>query len=510
MRIVHLPLAATLAILSAGVFALGKDHRELAAGGATARNARVDIRVEAHSGDSKLTGGNAFATPEASRMVTRARNWPECPHDYYTEPRPQTKGPGPSPFGDVARSGPITDIPEFHDCQRFITAPSAAPETWRYDSLYAVFASFRLDSLEADLCRSPDGVTISKSSDILRPGVRRSVRDSAAARRTGPHVEPHDVEREPVSQRRTPCASRDANPSYSAHAIATATIYSYDTDEYKPLAIQPGWNCLFLYKREQWRARMVSVESDDECLKAVTDPENLGTLLAVRATSPGGTNDGSYPPVARWDWDRSRREHYIGIKCGPAWCEIGRTGFSPSPSQPSAAPTWKVKGWYDEQHLAIPLPSAGAGLRVRPGVAIGTVAPVDDLATFKHEDFAGTWKQVAALTLNAPSPEYASKLLLKGDMSRTFLSFCAGTREDCGIPSNVSFTATTGVYDADLTADPWWAKLSPRQGTPRYYQVVRRKHLGITIPGTARWRWWPDDERIWILCPEGCCETLID
>jgi len=44
--------------------------------------------------------------------------------------------------GELSPAGPITNIPEFHDCQRFVSNPGAS-----FDSLFAIFASFRLDSV---------------------------------------------------------------------------------------------------------------------------------------------------------------------------------------------------------------------------------------------------------------------------------------------------------------------------------------------------------------------------
>src|SRR5262245_5024616 len=47
--------------------------------------------------------------------------------------------------GSVKVAGFISKVPEFHDCQRFIGP------TRHYGALYAVFASYRLDALEARL-----------------------------------------------------------------------------------------------------------------------------------------------------------------------------------------------------------------------------------------------------------------------------------------------------------------------------------------------------------------------
>src|SRR5207245_9510779 len=96
-------------------------------------------------------------------------------------------------------------------------------------------------------------------------------------------------------------------------------------------------------------------------------------------------NDAAYPPVARWDWDPAHHEQYIGIKCGVAWCEVGSQQFAPAPALtagPSFDPVtgftattgsdhvYTIKGWYDEQQLAVP---AGDGLA--PGACHGVLMP---------------------------------------------------------------------------------------------------------------------------------------
>lgn len=66
---------------------------------------------------------------------------PECPHDWrkYLEGRRLIT----SPSGGFTLPGPITDVPEFHDCQRFIL-PTGGDGS--YDQLYAVFVPPDLDT----------------------------------------------------------------------------------------------------------------------------------------------------------------------------------------------------------------------------------------------------------------------------------------------------------------------------------------------------------------------------
>ena len=46
-----------------------------------------------------------------------------------------------------------------------------------------------------------------------------------------------------------------------------------------------------------------------------------------------------------------------------------------------------------------------------------------------------------------------------------------------------------------------------------YKCAYRTDHAGVKdlngnpvdIPGTARWKWDEDDEKLWVRCPQGCC-----
>jgi hypothetical protein len=300
---------------------------------------------------------------------------------------------------------------------------------------------------------------------------------------------------------------------FSRYVVAVATIYSYDTDQYRPLGIMPGFNCLFVWVRGQYRAKMVPVSADVECKKIHTNPDSLvGKPLDVREFQAGaGYTDADYPPVARWDWDPWNRSHYMGIKCMSAWCEIGDFGFVTSPSHPAPplpadARVWKIKGWYDEQHLAI----ASDG-KLIPGPARGTVVPNPKLPTYDRDSlYSRQWKHVASMLLDRASPLYRLKLLLQGDSPdparMTTLSFCKGTAKECQI-ANPPAAPESESWWSLWQADPWWGKITAPDGAVQYRYVVRRKHPGIKIPATARWRWETDDERMWVFCPEGCCEV---
>ena len=412
---------------------------------------------------SLVAGAIACETTLSGGAATPTIGRPECPSDSFaisvvdsvrtlrgvvTHPRTITT---------IPLAGPISNVPEFHDCQELIKDNG-------YLSLYAIFASFRLDLLADSL-------------DTLKYTITK-------------------------------------------RAFPAAEIYSSDTHEYGPLAIKPYFNCLYFYRDgSQWRANMVPIGKDEkDCGKPLVNPATAGTELKVLPVSPK-SNDDAYPPVARWDWDPAHGEQYIGIKCGVAWCEVGSQQFAPA-SALTAGPSfdpitgfttttgtdqvYAIKGWYDEQQLAVPAAAGG----VQPGAVHGVIIPNPVLgqlnqATDFHPTSSKPWVHVATANVTGP---YSSKLHLRNGDNKIYL--CYGTAIECHVPGPVP----TCPPSAD---GKWWAKIeSPYWLWPfwlshkaTYRCVTQRPHPSVKIPGTVRWRWTVDDETGWIRCTNGCCQV---
>ncbi len=380
-------------------------------------------------------------------------------------------------FTQIPLSGPITDIPEFHDCQRFVEGRS-------FGALYAIFASFRLGVLLEDL----------------------EAADSFA------HTH---------------------NRAYGL--VPTATIYSYGGD-YASLGIKPGFNCLFVFRHnDQWGAKMVPLgESDPDCGDRNIDAFTAtGTALLVRSTSNTNTSylvtDADYPPVARWDWDPQGHEHYVGIKCGPAWCEVGSPAFTSS--GPYAGPTLSfgppgqngmlgvpqsskdrisaVKGWYDAQELAT-VTTAGV---TQPGGIHGTLIPhpaLDNIVqSASVQAYLNKWVPVADAILDAPYKYFKQ--------GQNQILFCHGQAAECAVSLPPSSPQATCPWDLQDNL-PWWAMVV--SGNDRVFRCVTRVNhsaevaaykaahpldMGVRFTGAARWRWVANDETEWISCPSGCC-----
>ena len=379
--------------------------------------------------------GGAIACP---KPLPPAAARPECPRDSIFIPRDT----GLVVTHEVAASGPISMVPEYHDCQRFVSEREDA-----FGSLIAIFASSGLDSV-ADPPPGPYS-----TANIVFTG-----RDNKAA----------------------------------------ATILNYDAP-YEPLRIEKGINCLYLFTTNGvWNARIFSASSDQDCL----DPfpaSNGGRPLAV-TVDPSQRR--AMPPVARWDWDSRQHEHYIGIRCGTQWCEV----YNPSrPALLSSnhydgSPEVGIKGLYDEQNLAVPS-TGGPGVLV-PGGVIGTIFPVGDLVANRESDFDRIWKQVAMVSLSGDSPTYKDKFnFIAGPApaGNTTIWLCKGDKSACQIPS------TSSVNDCDDKGDHWFAKIVSATLT-KYRCVIRRQHPSVPIPGAVRWRWKNTDDDMWVRCPTGCCE----
>ena len=400
----------------------------------------------------------------------------------------------------IPLSEPITNIPEFHDCQNFILTDSTR-DSLRYDSLYAIFAAFRLRDrfyakrppAETDSLKLPDGSVV------------------------------------PV--------------------VAAATIFSGSRENYSPLGIAPGFNCLFLYHRPanptQWGARMVPLKVPDaNCARTGIDLTG-GTTLEVRVIRDTLFSAGDYPEAARWDWDSRNRQQYIGIMCENAWCEVGKANFVSSPPRPEYVPAFKVipglpptpeelsrvtgiKGWYDRQMLATRGPNG-----LVPSGIYGVVIPnpaLDRVPTWTVSFSSGRisigtlydkrWINVGAAVVTAPY-----KGLLAGV---NLLYFCRGTAAACAVPlgaglktpamwSAVTSCANGGPYT-------WWGRLGA--GETAQYGCVHVQDHGrelkaltapgapyagwvIALPATARWHWSMKDEIVgWYGCQStSCCNS---
>jgi hypothetical protein len=355
--------------------------------------------------------------------------------------------------------GPIATIPEFHDCQAFDVGG-------RFVGPFAVYALFEQENVWQLVAKR----------DLTGGGTRDT-------------------------------------------AILAAVIRSFGA-AYAPLGIQPDYNCLYLFfdADNLVKGRILPNGTNPDCADFVPPFPASAPLLEVRRSVTPGLTAADYPPVARWERDPNTAAYHIGVLCG-VWCEVGPPGFgSASTYNASGAMTrgFVLKGWYDEQELALPAPSSGA---VVPSSIRGTVFPDPSLDGRVVADFAGRWTAVARIAFPAANAAYQSKLNL-GNISLTAgpanlrplnrLFMCHGTRAACTVPNSTRCSwATSWPSDRTPGDTTWWALVVSSSGVRRHFCVVRRAHPtgGKHVPGTARWRWSPSDETIWARCDQGCCEV---
>ena len=377
---------------------------------------------------------------------------PECPHD----PRTLPKGDQHDPAKAFESSRRVIDIPEFHDCQRFVKVGSTKRDTFYLD-LFAIYAA---DSLEHHFTESkPHGFKIA------------------------------------------------------------ATIYSYSVPDdqlpetvYTPLGLEPGYSCLYLARTDtQWLAR-VRPHLNSAC--PLTTDSRGHDLKVIPLTLPEGFTPRDIPPVARWDWDATNSEQYIGIRCGEKWCEIGADHLVPSAAALPVPPeftsqqdrkVFQIKGWYDQQLLAIRDPGSPVGLR--PSSTMGTVVPNPQLYRKRKADYR---KGVEVAFFYVTSDEYQNKLNLKlsplGGPKRNSLvvqsNLWADVMELLGKDSvfwNGNFVATTTVKAK--------AKVIKRNSHAYMTTPGTGPKIKPDIPRTARWRWEKEDETVWTECLQFCCES---
>jgi hypothetical protein len=324
--------------------------------------------------------------------------------------------------------GPATEIPEYHDCQRMILQDPAHRDGV-YGQLVAIYAT------QQDQPKTPQADSAYLLAEILNYGPK----------------------------------------SNSGH-----------TPDYKPLGIPYGASCLYgqLHSKSA-QAWIVPLGERIDCkqnsLALSSIKENA---LELRRDEVEGASMFEYPNVAKWDWDDTRKEQYIGVECGNAWCEIGKPGFTSS-----VVPTWfppelsRVKGWYDAQRLAVTMDDGS----LAPTNVIGYAVPTALLDQKEPTDF-GTGVQAVMLTMSGNNGTYSRKYSMGPGKFSTIL---------------VKGTNTQGLHR------PWQANFSGGSSAVIGRKVTYTAHpLGsLRLRGTARWHWSEVDETVWVSCINGCCQV---
>jgi hypothetical protein len=272
--------------------------------------------------------------------------------------------------------------------------------------------------------------------------------------------------------------------------VAVAQLYNFSSMSYAVLGIRPRYSCLYLRLRSDssWQANLVHMDLTDDC--PPLDQWPGGGPLQVTRTAPL-PRESDYPPVARWDWDPTHKRNYMAVKCVDAWCEIGVGPLDESPVY-MGGQTDRVKGWYDEQALAVP----GADGLIGPLIN-GRIVPEPRLDTLTEAHFTcmdasctpdAAWVKVATAHLaTTNSIHYQTKMNFTPGANQIFLRRKTRAGEEV-----------------------WQTRIISAAGDTAFRRTLRVAHPGQPVPATARWHWREDDERTWVRCSLGCCEGGSD
>lgn len=305
-----------------------------------------------------------------------------------------------------------------------------------------------------------------------------------------------------------------------AAPVVVALIYKPEELGYDELHLRGTNSCLVLRRMAgTLRAWVLGVDAAAQCQSAVplTALRPSDELQVREIPPPPGLQPKDIPPVARWDWDEQSGTQFIGVRCGPNWCEVGRReGFEtsaqyddPAATSPESRRNIAIKGWYDEQPLAHYLAPAPS----EPMKGLGTVIPSEGLASMTATSVAGEWVEVASIFMRPDAGAYAKDFNFigttvappGGEHSRLWL--CMGDAARCKPIDGKSVFDPTAC-DADSHGRRWYARVDHPSQPPRYFCVVYREHpAGFVLPAMVRWRWRANDETIWVSCPAGCCEV---
>lgn len=199
---------------------------------------------------------------------------------------------------------------------------------------------------------------------------------------------------------------------------------------------------------------------------------------------------------------------------------------SPSYRREPAAPrrakrVFAMKGWYDEQQLE----DRSTGI-LAPTAGLATLVPDPQIERLSVADYtSGVWQTVSYSSIAKPVTSYFDKLRL-GDVplpsgtppgALTETALCregvnpnTGRLATCpGIPAALGATCDWQSLPENHPERGWFARISTPKSNeePLYKCVTRHDHseFGRVVPATARWKWLQQDETQWTRCDQGCC-----
>lgn len=293
---------------------------------------------------------------------------------------------------------------------------------------------------------------------------------------------------------------------------AIASVYNwgdfnFQTLAYDSLDIADGWSCLWIQgDGEEFRAAIHPTR--EPCPESTDVPTDFPLAVTVARhvvhdSLTATEASGLYPPSVRWNWDFSAAMHYIGIRCGSAWCMIAPPHMYFRPHL--AGPVHRsIPGWYDEQLLAIPAP-AGSADPVVPGPLGGA---------FPDSVYWRIWNQPIWVEIPSDLKHEISLVLMRDKLEETEGAPIAQLEVQ-------NHPRPIGVYDEKFSLSisgggTGRSTIRVRGAVPELEAVFHGdetnvgtltfiEESGHSASGSVRWRWQETDEKVWASCEEGCC-----
>jgi len=271
-------------------------------------------------------------------------------------------------------------------------------------------------------------------------------------------------------------------------------------EPYKRLGLTGLHNCLYLMHhhptggigRASFKGLMVTPTAGTCPIAPI---ESSGTPLDVAIETYSNTQS-DYPPVARFV-EGERGLSLVSVKCTDRWCVIGPKplGNIPKMAHDNVASLktnvrGNVKGWFDDQVLGVPdgTPKYKIHRKVR-----ASLIPDPLLGSYKIANFIGPDYKVVGRAHFVDAPPAGSKY-------DTVFGFTKGTNT-IGLRAEI----VPGTPKPDTV---WYSQvINASGGTKSKIMTHRTDHSAWlkSLPGTARFRFYDDDEDLWFMCDLGCC-----
>jgi hypothetical protein len=460
----------------------------------------------------------------------------ECPHEVMIDS-----------ITEISIAGPITNVPEFHDCQRVIV-------DGEYGPVVALWVSVRIDYLLTDMLRpvnaprprlpfaravaEPTGSDISSEAMALR-GSQMTANNTYSTTAGG-------TLRTVVVTNPTQLDSASREFSLPLKAVPAVQIYNYgDAVTTSGAKLPHGFSCIYLkvdLAAEAGFSAWLRTKSKNECTEPRESTQGLTRLHVDKFVANGPYVEADYPPVTRWEWDEAGQRQVITVKCGAAMCRIGVPGAIPRVHTPPAwalgptARVFEIPGWYDEQILSRTKPDTIRRWQWRqvgfvrfpwrrvtivtpvPSGVLGTVFPDFHLEAASFGDFYEDSVRVSEVHLSAKSADYEAKFNFfapagGGYAAQKWIRHKSNHlvppnvhRDDdwtATIQSAVGIVTRDVVYRTDENFLNYLSSMIVAMDGPALEEYV------MGVPGTARWRWQESGgENEWEECTPGCCETI--